>query len=56
LDPEVLGDDRLDLAGDDVLLGIASALSPMLAVDPRLPVEDLDAAVDLYQGRKGDQK
>jgi hypothetical protein len=44
--PELLGNNRLDLARDDVLLRVAPALSAMLAIDSRLFVKDLDPAVD----------
>src|SRR5947209_17382567 len=44
--PELLGDNRFDLAGDEVVLRVPSALSTMLAFDPGLSVEDLDTAVD----------
>jgi hypothetical protein len=44
--PELLENDRLDLAGDDVLLRVASSLPTVLALDARLSVEDLDPAVD----------
>src|SRR6266540_1100658 len=44
--PELVRNDRLDVAGDDFLLRVASALSAMFALDARLSIEDLDPTVD----------